>query len=697
MADRFWVAGSGNWSDATNHWATSSGGAPGAGNLPTSADDVFFDSASHTTDYTVTIDATTKLMRDLTFAAPASGNVTWAGSVAMTVSGSMTLYAGLVRTYTGAITFNATTTGKTITSAGVTLANNITFNGVGGGWIFNDDFKTNGSFTLTGGALDLNGKTIWENGGGIGSSFGSTRSIVFGTGTLKSAGGISLGLISTGLTISCASGTLDLSLLSNGNTNANIGNHTFGTCLCGGFGGVRFGNNSDTTPTTFGALTITGSATKTNSIELYSNIVVTGTFTLNGNSSINRYLIKNQVFATAGTQRTITAGTVVVTNADFQDIVGAGAGSWNLSAITGGSGDCGGNSGITFTTPATQYWFTSTTGSKTWSTAGNWFLGTGGTGGAGRVPLPQDTARFDASSIGAASTTITHDMPRFGSLDFTGVTNTPTFTQSVSYSFFGSIILSSGITLPNSAATKTYEGRGSATLISAGLNWNNSALAINCVNGTLTLGDAYAHGNVGFVLSSGTFDADGFNVSVQQVTSSGTASKTLNMGSGTWTANISFTSSSGLTVNAETSTVRATGTFFGGGGSYNRVEFYTASSQFFRFFGATINEFYIDASAGAKIVSFQEGLTYNIGQFTRDAGTNVITIRSLDFNGGTATSSHNLVKTGGGVVPLNYMSVSRSTATPSNTWYAGNNNTDGGNNSGWLFTGAPSGGMFMFL
>jgi len=43
---RYWVGGTGNWTDATNHWATSSGGTPDVGNLPTSSDDVIIDSSS---------------------------------------------------------------------------------------------------------------------------------------------------------------------------------------------------------------------------------------------------------------------------------------------------------------------------------------------------------------------------------------------------------------------------------------------------------------------------------------------------------------------------------------------------------------------------------------------------------------------------------------------------------------------------
>ena len=31
---RYWVGGTGTWDDATNHWATSSGGAPAANRVP---------------------------------------------------------------------------------------------------------------------------------------------------------------------------------------------------------------------------------------------------------------------------------------------------------------------------------------------------------------------------------------------------------------------------------------------------------------------------------------------------------------------------------------------------------------------------------------------------------------------------------------------------------------------------------------
>jgi len=56
MADRYWVGNGGNWSDDTNHWATSSGGTPGAGNKPGTGDRGVVDASSGTG--TITVDET---------------------------------------------------------------------------------------------------------------------------------------------------------------------------------------------------------------------------------------------------------------------------------------------------------------------------------------------------------------------------------------------------------------------------------------------------------------------------------------------------------------------------------------------------------------------------------------------------------------------------------------------------------------
>ena len=57
--------------------------------------------------------------------------------------------------------------------------------------------------------------------------------------------------------------------------------------------------------------------------------------------------------------------------------------------------------------------------------------------------------------------------------------------------------------------------------------------------------------------------------------------------------------------------------------------------------------------------------------------------------GSTTGATHNLVKTGGGVISGDYLSISNSVVSPADTWYAGANSFDGGGNSGWIFAAAP--------
>lgn len=75
---------------------------------------------------------------------------------------------------------------------------------------------------------------------------------------------------------------------------------------------------------TFYNLTITGTAATTNTLTIVNDITVSNNLVINGNSGINRVLVSS---STLGTQRTITAANVTVTNADFRDVKGAGAGS----------------------------------------------------------------------------------------------------------------------------------------------------------------------------------------------------------------------------------------------------------------------------------------------------------------------------------------------------------------------------------
>lgn len=181
MADRYWVGGSATWdTTAGTKWAATSGGAGGQ-TVPTAADDVYFDSGSGAVTVTV---GTGAVCRNLSFTSGAgSFGGTFQGSSALTISGSLTMVAGMNHTYTGAITFNSTGA-QTITSAGKTIESAVTFNGAGGEWQLQDAFTMGATrqLTLTTGTIDLNNKNLTAR--NITSNGTGTRSIKFGTGEI---------------------------------------------------------------------------------------------------------------------------------------------------------------------------------------------------------------------------------------------------------------------------------------------------------------------------------------------------------------------------------------------------------------------------------------------------------------------------------------------------------------------------------
>jgi hypothetical protein len=181
MADRYWRGGTGTWNtSSTTNWSTTSGGGGGA-SVPTAADNVIFDQAA---TYSVTM---TGALACLSITVSA-GSVSFLTGTTPTlqVNGSMSL-AGVTWTSTGAITFNATTTGQTINTGGTTINAPITFDGVGGGWSLTSALTTGVTLTttLTNGALSLNGYNLTT--GIFSSSNSNTRSIAFGANNINLA------------------------------------------------------------------------------------------------------------------------------------------------------------------------------------------------------------------------------------------------------------------------------------------------------------------------------------------------------------------------------------------------------------------------------------------------------------------------------------------------------------------------------
>jgi hypothetical protein len=96
-------------------------------------------------------------------------------------------------------------------------------------------------------------------------------------------------------------------------------------------------------------------------------------------------------------------------------------------------------------------------------------------------------------------------------------------------------------------------------------------------------------------------------------------------------------------------------------------------------------------SASAASILFTAGTTNTFADWNASGeSTRLLTIGSV------TAASHTLSKASG-TVSADFLSVSRSSATGGAAWYAGANSTDGGNNTGWIFTAPPSGSNSNFL
>lgn len=213
MANRYWVGGTGNWTDNTNHWSESSGGSPGA-SLPNSLDDVFFDVNSFTaTNQAVTINSTANCKNmDWT---GVLYNPTLTGASNITIYGSLIFSSNMTAANGGSIIFSSTTTGNIINTNGVEIRGaTLNFDGVGGEWTLQNDIAngtvdTRKNIVIVNGTFNTNGYNVWTRAFSSSNSNTRTINITNSTITLTSTGGTwwdlgtttNLTFISTGSTI----------------------------------------------------------------------------------------------------------------------------------------------------------------------------------------------------------------------------------------------------------------------------------------------------------------------------------------------------------------------------------------------------------------------------------------------------------------------------------------------------------------
>lgn len=770
MANRYWVGGTGTWNGTnTTNWSASSGGASGA-SVPTLSDSVFFNSASNAGAYTVTLATATANCLDFTMSGPASGNVTWAGTTALNVYGSMTLSStGITRSYTGAIAFRATTSGKTITTNGVSLASAITWGVTTGGgvWTLGSAFTTTGATTHALGTLTLS--TFSYTTASFDASNAVIHTLAFGTGSITVTG--------TGTVWN----TTYLPLVITGTPVVNVTNATATatSVLPGALSeseAISFNFTAGTYTLTFLAtatyaaknINFTGFAgtwAATAQCDIYGNLTLSTGMTLSAATGVMEFSATSGIqtitaagktidsaIAAAGVGGTLQLSENLVLNTKNVQILGGtfdqnGKTLTGVNLITTTSAASGGGFAknintsvpLTCSTSAGTLTFQGTnptTGAVTLSGGGILDLnnltltcpsfiasGTAGIafGTSSVINLTGTGTIFDGSSASASTGTGTVNITSVGS---TAITVTPVSGGAASFNFlggtysltlgtgakdvnftgfsgtlvntardiFGSLTLSSGMTLTAGTLATTFEnasGSSTRTFTSAGKTIPFPVTVSTAVAETTRILDALTLGaGRTLTLSGGIFDANDFNITVETV--SATTNATVYFRSGTWTISGSGTAFS-----------MQTGTMVAGTATINMTSAITktfAAGQTFY----TLNQ----GGAGALTISTLGGsntftnLTNTVQPATISlpTGTAITTVTGalgitgtsgnlITLNSSNPATRANLALSNS--TDLNYLSVKDINSSTANLFFAGGNSIDGGNNLNVYFTGRP--------
>lgn len=660
MANRYWVGGTSTWNSVVgSKWSTTDGGAGGAA-APTAADDVFFTAASGAVSVTV---AATVNCANLTFTGFTG---TLAGTNTILIYGSLVIVAGMTITHTGTLYFSSTSGSYTVTTNGKSIPSRMIFgfSPSTSTWTLQDALtNTNANgVTVENGTFTTNNYAVTVV--SLNSSNSNTRAINLGSSTVATSAtvGINFGVAGAASGLTFTAGTSSISLSATSGYVAG-GSKDFYDISYTNTAGATFGIEAINSANN---ITIAGRASAgVTQVSVIGDTTINGTFTLSaGTTAVGRTFVRS---STIGTTRTFTCAAVAsLTDIDFRDITIAGA----AAPVSGTRlGDCKGNSGITFDAAKTVYWSTSASASWGISSGTSWTLVPGTGGATVNFPLAQDTAVFPSGFPNSGSTITINAAYNIGTLDMSARTaNTMTLaTGSNAPAIYGNWINGTGTTLTGTS-TMTFAGRGSQTITSAGKTFTQ-ALSVNSPSGSVTFQDAYTS-SAAIALVAGTLSAATYNVSTSgQLNISGTSTRTLAFGSGTWSltgsaAIISTTTTTNLTVTG-TGTISATSasakTFAGGGiQTYPTINqggtgtlTITGSNKFanitntaigrVQFTGGTTNEFTAfnlnGTSTAARLALGSTNTTqvtlkapsWNVGTGSLDSGNNT----GLSFTAGT--------------------------------------------------------------
>lgn len=670
MADRYWVGGTGTW-DSTNtaNWSTSSGGAGGE-SVPTAADNVIFDAGSDAgSAFVVTMADSPRVCNDFTASGLDFGMTLAGTSIGLTVSGSLSFPAtNFTRSYTGITTFDATTTGKTITTNGVTFGSSIVFDGVGGGWTLGSAISTPfGFFTVTRGTFDTSASNYTISALNFESTNSNTRIINLNASTVNLSGGGTSGInFSTVTNLTFNAGTSSFVFTGNSvlfNTGGGLTFHDVSFTSTVLNQTIAFNNNS-----TFNNLTFTSpSSASLTTVRFNTAQTINGTFTATGSDGNRRIFLAGNTFT--GAAATLTCAAIAATtDVDFRDITIAG-GHGTLSGTR--LGDCGGNTNITFGAGVNKYW--NLVGGGNWN-ANAWATSSGGAVADTNFPLPQDTAIIENTGLDT-STTVTINAPyNIGTFDMSTRSNAMTLaTGTITPTFYGNVAYSSSVT-PTGTGLLTFSNRSIKTFDSAGQTFDNP-ITINAPGGGIQLiNNNFVTGVARITtLTRGTLDLNDLDWTTGQFSSSNSNTREIDFGTGeincsgtgtVWTTgsvtnltisgtpvvNVTSTGSAAITVSPGALSEANAVSFNFTGGTYTLFNLfgigtYSVRNLNFTGFAGTLNAIAggviygnLTISTGMTVASANATLSFRATSDTQLITTNGKTLDfSINFNGAGGT------------------------------------------------------------
>jgi type IX secretion system substrate protein len=653
QSDYFWVGGSGDWSDFSNHWATTSGGSTFQTQAPTSLDNVYFDANSFTAiEQIVTLDGDANC-NDMSWNGASNFPSFNYGSGTLNIYGSLVLSPDV--TYSiNKVDFESSSAGNTITSNGNSfgIASQLNFNGTGE-WTLQDDFEF-GSINFQNGTLTTNNFNV--TGGRITMSLSNARTLNMGSSSFD------VGFWDVqGNNITINAGTSTISSRIFKADQLSDGPYTYYNLILNNPTSNTLNNSA-----IFNQITLTSGSEVT---VLSGSVITVGNLVADG----TKFTPIDIHSSTGGNEATFNAasGTINTSYLSLTDIHATGAATFNADQ----SIDNGNNTGWNITPISTLNYFWIGDGGN-WSDQAHWAKSSGGATTYGDYPGQYDNAIFDANSFSSTNQTVTADIaPQCNDMNWTGVTNQPTISSPYgqTVSIYGSATFTDGVTIgvydltmKSSNAGNTFTS-GNSGIITF-LNFNGP--------GEWTLQNDLLCGNLG--LREGTLNLNGVAVEssggLSLYYTPGTSS--LNMGSSYVTIGSNLVNqNSSSVINAGTSTIKIGQNFDGEGATFNKVIFDGSSN----ITGA--NTFAsLEALPGASL-TFEAGVTQTVTGNITLVGTSS---NPISINSSSAGVQGTLSKASGSV-DATYLVLQDNAATGGATFNA-TQTVNNGNNAGWNIT-----------